>query len=938
MSGAALQIEELRCEYLVEPLAVDRPGPRLGWILSGGERGTRQVAYRILAARERERLKPGEADLWDSGRIESDCTNAVRYAGEELTSGLWIHWTVGVWTNAGGDEPCWSKPTRFRVGLLQPRDWEGCWVGHRDLSIRAPLLRKEFSLPGPVQEAYAHVCGIGNYVLHLNGSKVGDHVIDPGMTEFTERVLYSTYDVTELLQGGDNAVGMMLGEGNAAITVSDPGRYHNRARKYPGPYDSPRGILQLDIVLEDGTRRSIVSGTSWQSTSGPMINNHFFGGEDYDARLEEPGWDRPGFDDSGWQPVVEKDAPGRIVSQLMPPMRVIRVLSPAVSTRPRAGVFVYDLGQSIGGWWRVRVRGKAGTRLTIRGAETLDGNLFPEPLSEGSMISLNRRHGVGGFYHRECISYYILRGDGEEHYEPRFFFSGFRYIQIEVDPAAKLEVIDVAGCLVHSDLSEAGDFHCSLPLLNRIHNCAVWSLRDVLQSIPGSNPHSEKNGWTGDAHLWAEHAMHAFELAPLWLNWLEDVRLAQHRLGEGRVPCIVPDYRGDTRSAPPAWGSVYPIIVWYLYRYYGDEAAVERHFDGIREWCDYLTSTAENHIVSWGLGDHMAPAVDSDGKPTHTGNSPEILPITSTAYYHRCTSIVSELAGVIGRTEEAAIYGRLADEIRTSFNSAFYDEAIGLYRVEKMPEHYFPLQTCNFIALDFGLVPPEREATVLERVVADVMDTHGGHPATGILGVKSLVHALHRYGRHDVLHILATATDFPSWGYWIERGATTLWQDWTGGNSSKFVKEDGDHLGDLNHAMFGCIDEYFFNGLAGIGSPTHPGTKPAYGMVRIRPFAPHDVTEASAWVRTVRGPIRSAWRRSDRGLDLDLEIPPNVRAVVEIPCDGDSSQFLTESGRPVAIDGTSRPPGIDGVEALDSVVRLAVGAGKYAFQIGDLDS
>ena len=391
----------------------------------------------------------------------------------------------------------------------------------------------------------------------------------------------------------------------------------------------------------------------------------------------------------------------------------------------------------------------------------------------------------------------------------------------------------------------------------------------------------------------------------------------------------------STKSAPPAWGSAYPIIVWYLYRYYEDVPALERHFDGIRKWCDYLTTTAKEHIVSWGLGDHMAPAVDVDGKPTHTGNSPEILPITSTAYYHRCASIVAEVAEVLGREADAKTYRRLAERICEGFNRSFYDEELGLYRVENMPEHYFPLQTCNFIALDFGLVPPEREADVLERVIADVMDTHGGHPATGILGIKGLVHALHRYGRHDVLHVLATATDFPSWGYWIERGATTLWQDWTGGNSSKFVKEDGDHLGDLNHAMFGCIDEYFFNGLAGIGSPTHPGTKPAYGMVRIRPFAPHDVTEASAWVRTVRGPIRSAWRRSDRGLDVDLEIPPNVRAVVEIPCDGGSSQLLTESGRPVAIDGSSRPPGIDGVEALDSAVRLVVGAGKYAFQIGD---
>ena len=927
--GQALEAEVLRLEYLEDPLGIDIPQPRFSWTLESDARGAAQSAYQILVAAAPERLTPERADLWDSGHVSSGRTVNVAYEGRPLESSTRYYWKVRAYDEEGRTGP-WSETATFVTGILDADGWEAEWIGAPDVENRAPLLRKEFDAGREVASAYAHVSGLGFYELYLNGEKVGDHVLDPAPTQYQERVLYATYDVTDRLRRGRNAVGLWLAEGQPAGSVQDSTRFFSRTRPYPGPdlFDSPRGLLQLEINYADGAAERIVTDGSWTASTGPVTFNHFYGGEDYDARLEKPGWSTPGFDAAGWARAEVKEVPAILSAQLLPAMRVVDTLEPVARTNPEPGVWVFDLGQNIAGWWRITVEGEPGTRVEVRGAETLDDEPFPKPLRGESRMSTEPHHGRGGHYFRDVIASYTLRGEGTERYEPRFFYSGFRYVEIQTDDPEALASLSVEGRAVHSDVERIGTFESSSPLFNRIHANTVWTLKGILQGAPMSNPHSEKYGWTGDAHLFAETANHIYDMAAFWTKWLQDIRDSQRMMeAEGAITSTIPNLRADWQPTSPTWGAAYPLVVWYIYTYYDDERVVAQNYQGLRGWTDYLTSISEEHIVPGIWADHVPPGITPEGELVTRAATKEIASLVATSYYYTTVELLSKMARLLDRRQDAQGYAALAANIRETFHRRYFDAGAGIYEGEEPPPaHFFPMQTANLVPLDLGLVPEEVRARVVENVVRDIVEEHDRHLYTGIMGTKALVNVLPDDGYADLLYEVASQPTYPGWGFWVEKNATTHWQDWAG-------------IGDQNHAMFGVLDEFFFNDLAGIQAPIDPGTSAGYAQIHVRPFVPDTMQWASASVRTVRGPVASSWKREGDGLRLEVTIPPNATGVVSVPARDWEHALITESGTPVWRDGlfAGADRGILAAVPDDGYITFTVESGTYTFETSQSD-
>ena len=926
-----------RVEYLDNPAGIDVPDPRFSWALESNVRGAAQSAYQIVLAGSLEELRPempqaaagGPAPdrhtrdgvLWNSGKVASERSINIVYDGPPLESSRRYYWKVRAWDEKDGPGP-WSATATFIMGILNPEEWAAEWIGSSDPANRAPRLRKEFELKGEVASAYAHVSGLGFYELYLNGEKVGDHVLDPAPTQYEVRVLYATYDVTEALRKGANAVGLWLAEGQAASTVQDSSRFFSLARPYPGEtlFDTPRGLLQLEITYANGKRERVVTDPTWTTSTGPITFNHFYGGEDYDARLESPGWSTPGFDDAAWTRAQKKEVSSRLSAQLMPPMKVVDTLRPIAETQPAPGTYVYDLGQNIGGWWRIRVRGDAGTRVVVRGSETLDDEVYPKPLEASSTISMEPHHGLGGYFFRDALTTYTLKGNGLEEYEPRFFYSGFRYVQVEVDrPLAELFV---EGRAVHTDVVRVGEFASSNELFNRIHRNSVWTLKGIMQGAPMSNPHSEKYGWTGDAHLFAEAANHVFDLAAFWRKWLQDIRDSQQHSGGGRFPSTVPNYRKAQGATSSVWGAAFPLTVWYNYAYYDDEDALRENYDGLKAWTDYLASRAENHILDSGIGEHVPPGFTPEGEDVTRNRTPEFDVFASTAYYYLTATILSEVAERLNRDSDASHYGALARNIRDAFNKKYFDEGTGTYQTEPTPPGYDGVQTANLIPLELGLVPAEHRERVAKNVARAIVEEHERHLTTGIVATKSLVNVLPDEGYAALLYDVASQRTYPSWGFWIEKHATTHWQEWGG-------------RGDQNHAMFGSIDEFFFNELAGIQAPTDPGTDVAYRKVHIKPFIPDTMRWASAEVETVRGRLSSAWERQGENLTLEVTLPPGTTGVVSVPVGNSDRAVIIESGKVIWENGSYRSgnTGLSSAAPEEGYVRFDVTSGSYEFEV-----
>jgi alpha-L-rhamnosidase len=833
--ASGMQPEQLRCELLENPLGIDAAQPRLSWVLNTTERGQRQTAYEILAASNAEDLLPGRAELWDSGKVVSDESAFIPYAGKPLASGKLCFWRVRVWDKAGKLSG-FSANATFETGLLKTDDWQAQWIGNTTNvdAKAAPIFRREFSLDGKIKQARAYFCGLGYGELRVNGQKAGDHFLDPGYTRYDKRVLYVTQDITPLLKRGRNTIGVMLGNG-----------WFNVQAKAAWDFDkapwraAPRLLCSVHIEFEDGRKVVVGSDGNWKCTTGPIVFNTIYGGEIYDARLETPGWDSPGFDDSAWPSALLVAAPkGRLVAQAMPPIKADGEFSPARLSEPKPGIFVFDFGQNLAGYADLKVRGPAGARITMKYGERLQTNGM---LDQRDIAVHLARFDASQRFQTDT---YILKGQGTERWHSRFAYYGFQYVEVTGFPG-KPDRESLRAVATHSAVPVAGNFECSNPLLNKIWRAARWSYLNNLQGIPTDCPHREKNGWTGDAQLACEQGLFNFDGASVYEKWLNDLDDEQQPGGE--LPGIVPTSGwGYQWGNGPAWDSAFLLIPLYLYQYQGDAQPLRAHYDGMKRYVDYLTRAAKDGIVSIGL---------NDWAPYQTATPADI---TSTAYYYRDALVVSLAASLCGKSDDAARYAELAGEIKTGFNRHFYNPTTGLYGNGS--------QTSLSCALYQGLAEPQNSRRVLESLIANI-EARNHHIDAGILGSKYLLNALTEGGRSDVAYRVAAQKDLPSWGWWIEQGATTLWEEWNGTSSR-------------NHIMFGEVAAWFYKALAGINpDPAAPGFKHFF----IRPRVVGDLTFARAEYNSIHGKIVSNWRRENGKFNLQAVIPPNTTATIYVP-------------------------------------------------------
>jgi alpha-L-rhamnosidase len=905
-SANALTVQNLRCEYCVNPLGIDTQKPRLSWTLAAERRGETQTAYQIVVATTPEKLK--KPDLWNSGKVMSADSVHVVYAGSPLKSGQRVYWKVRAW-DRDGKSSAQSEAAWWEMGLVSPGDWKASWITrksempatHDDFfnDHPAPLFRKEFSLPKKIARARIYVTGLGYYELRLNGKKVGDQVLDPGWTDFSKRVLYSTYDVTESLHQGTNAIGVMLGNGwFNPLPLKMWGKINPRDALTIG---EPRLILQLAIEFSDGTSQLISTDETWKTSDGPILRNSVYLGEVYDARKEQTGWDKAAFDDSKWESaVLAKEKLGELRAQDAPPIRVTRVLKPVKISQPKNGVNIVDFGQNFSGVARLRVKGAAGTRVRLRYGELL----YPDGTLNGMTSVCGQIKGGGKDYVYDGkgqpktafqIDEYILKGEGEEMFTPRFTFHGFRYVEVTGFPGA-LTLDSVEGLRLNSDVMPVGEFSCSNEMFNRIQEMTLWTQLANMFSVQSDCPHREKFGYGGDLVVASEMGICNFDMARFYAKVVDDFADAARPNGgfTETAPFVgISDFGLGEDSGPVGWGTAHPLLVWQLYQYYGDKRLLEQHYDAAKRWLELLKSKAQDGILDNGISDHESLV-------------PKPRALTGTAFYYFNAAILSKIAQALGKFSDAAGFEKLAGEIKTAFNKKFLDESSGKYDSGT--------QCCQAFALYMGLTPENQKHGALQVLVNDIQQTHNGHLSTGIFGTKYMLHALADVGRADVAYEIVNQKTFPGWGHMLENGATTLWEHW----------EFSDNTYSHNHPMFGSVSEWFYKVIGGINpAPDAVG----FDKIIIRPQPVGDLTWAKASYNSVRGIIVSEWERKGDVFKLHVVIPPNTKALVHIPAS--KAADVSENGKPVKSSN-----GVTFVRMVGRTAVFSIGSGDYRFATG----
>ncbi|MCG8527091.1 MAG: glycoside hydrolase family 78 protein [Opitutales bacterium] len=859
--SAGFSVSNLEVETLTNPLGLDTSTPRFSWQLQSDRNGASQNAWQIQVLNDSK-------VLWTSPKTLSDQQLDVPYAGPSLERNTKYTWQITSWSDHGEKA---ENSGSFHIGLIGENPWQDAeWIGAAEDPLPSPYLRKEFSVGKKIKSAYLYVTGVGYFEAYLNGKKIGDEVLAPSPSQYQHRVYYSTFEVTDLLSKGENVIGMILGESQAAASGDFlEERFHNRARNYPGPLEHPMGIAKLLITYEDGQVVGINSDASWKQGRGGLRYNSFYGGEDFDARLEPLGWAEAGYDDSEWVQAVEYDFDAQLTSQNFEPIRVVDTLEPIKRIEVEPGVWLYDLGQLIGGWWKIDVSGKAGTTLKIQGAETLNESHYPKQLEKGDRISVGFAHGRGGHYERDAYTLYTLRGDSIESYEPRFFYSGFRYIQVSCDSPEDLKSLKIVGRTTHNDLPQSGSFECSNPVLTQLHINTAWTIKAIFQGGPMSNPNSEKYGWTGDAHLFAQPTNMIFDAQNFWNKWLRDIRDTQEYYETGHVVPTIPNFRRDITTTSPTWGTVYPLIVWYQYAYYGDTSVLKDHYQGLKDWVAYLQELHPTGLMQGVWADHVPPGVDEDGNYIQRGMSDESAELIASVYYCVSLQTLSKIAEILGNDDDQALYAKTAASFGKKINEKYFKKDLGYYVVPPAPKGFHTEQAANLIPLHYGIAPEEAVDGIFEYIRKDLAK-HGNHLTTGIIGTKAMVDLFPANGMEELLYKVATQPDYPGWGFWIEKGATTHWQHWSGAP-------------DHSHGMFGSISNFLVADIAGIRIPDPEFGTTAYKSIIFGPLVLDDLDYANASVPTRFGMVESSWVKKEDKLIVTLSLPTGTSGRFLIP-------------------------------------------------------
>lgn len=838
---------DLKCEHMVQPLGIDQPSPRLSWRMDDQRQGALQSAYQLMLGTDSAALAKGTQLLWNTGK-QTSALALLRYKGQKLQPFTKYFWRLQLWDK--DQKPLKAVISSFETGMMGMEQWQGTWISDRnniDL-LPAAYFRKSFSPSKKIKSARAYIVAAGLYELYLNGAKVGNHRLDPMYTRFDRRNLYVSYDVTAQLTTGKNAIGVLLGNGwynHQSLAVWNFDKAPWRAR--------PAFCMDLRITYTDGSTAVIASGGDWKTSLSPIISNSIYTGEHYDARLAQEGWNTADFDDSQWKGVSLRATPSRnIVSQVMHPIRNVEEIQVKTMRKFNDTTYLFDIGRNIAGVSKIKVSGEKGTIIRLKHSERLYAN------GHADLSNIDVYHRPKDKSDPFQTDIFILSGNGVEEFMPKFNYKGFQYVEVSSSKPIQLTQQSLTAYFMHSDVPIAGKMSSSNPLIDQIWWATNNSYLSNLFGFPTDCPQREKNGWTGDGHFAIETGLYNFDGITIYEKWMADHRDEQQP--NGVLPDIIPTGGWGYGTANGTdWTSTIAIIPWQVYQFYGDDQLLRDCYPNIKRYVDYVSRISPNGLTTFGRGDWV---------PVKSTSS---LEYTSSVYFYVDATILYKAAALMGNQKDEQYYRTLAEKIKQAINAKYYNPTTAIYGSG--------VQTELSMALQWGIVPLKDQLKVAEnlakRVIAD-----GMHLDVGVLGAKAILNALSDHGQADIAYQLAAQNTYPSWGWWMVNGATTLYENWDI-NAPRDISQ--------NHMMFGEIGGWFFKGIAGIKvDEQHPGFK----NVLIQPHFVKGLAHFTATHESPFGTILSAWKREGQDIQYQLHIPANASASVQLPLASGQKAYL----------------------------------------------
>lgn len=898
--AGTVKVVNSKTDAKVNPLGITAEQTRFSWQISSSSSNVKQLAYQVCVAEDIPDLKKGKKLIWNTGKVTSDRSVWIDYAGKKLVSGKKYYWKVRVWTNKGASR--WSEAAFFTTGLLNNDEWKAQWIGLDSLlpgenldwktRVAARYLRKEFKPVAEIKKATLYICGLGMYECYINGKKISNDVFAPSATDYSKRVFYNTYDVKSLISNKQNAIGVILGNGRFVSMRRDYSKSNNDAIPPITHFGMPKLLFQLEIEYSNGRKEFVVSDTSWKITAkGPITANNEFDGEDYDARLEMPGWDVPGYNDKSWLKAQLTTAPeGRLMAQTNPNLATMRVIKPISVKELSKGKYIVDMGQNMVGWVSVKLKGNAGKPVQMRFAETLQDN--------GELYTTNLRGA-------RCTNTYIPSTNDKFTYEPRFVYQGFRFFEITgIDYLPSTN--DIEGKVNYDYMKTTGYFESSDTTLNQIYRNATWGIMGNYRSFPTDCPQrDERMAWLGDRATGCFGESFIFDNYLLYSKWAHDIQDAQ--LETGSVPDVAPTY-WRMYNDNITWPGLFVRLPEMLFQQFGDDKPIREHYPALKKWVNHIlrTTMKDNLITRDTYGDWCMPPEDIHqihSKDTARITNGELL---ASSFFYRILTTMAGFAEISGNLQDAPAYREQARKLKSAYNSKFF-------HVEK---NYYDNNTvtANLISLMQGLVPEGREQMVFDNLAARIENDFNSHVSVGLIGIQFLMRGLTAYNRADLALKIATTRTYPGWGYMIDNGATTIWELWNG-NTADPAMNSGNHV-----MLLGDLLSWYYEDVAGIKTdPEFPGFK----KIIMKPSFPIGLNHAKAHHESAYGTIRSEWKIEDRELIWDVTIPANSSADIILPVTNPNQVKLNKKA--ISESGL--------VQVSGNQVKLNLGSGNYRINV-----